>query len=110
MHLLRNALAQVPRGQRRDGRRRDPHHLRPTGVAHVRERLGVIAGMLARQSADVESMLRDVAEDLLAIAGFPAAGPLSVALVAVALRRLGWGQLTRRTPRLCRRSPSTVAG
>jgi putative transposase len=35
-------------------------------AAHVREQLGVIAGMLGRQSPRVETMLRDAAEDLLA--------------------------------------------
>jgi putative transposase len=35
-------------------------------AAHVREQLGVIAGMLGRQSVEVETRLRDAAEDLLA--------------------------------------------
>ena len=39
-------------------------------AAHVREQLGVIAGMLGRQSAKVEAMLRDAAEDLLAFTAF----------------------------------------
>ena len=38
----------------------------------VRDQLGVIAGMLGRQSPKVESMLRDAAEDLLAFTAFPA--------------------------------------
>ena len=42
-------------------------------AAHVREQLGVIAGMLGRQSAKVETMLRDAAEDLLAFTSFPTA-------------------------------------
>ena len=42
-------------------------------AAHVREQLGVIAGMLGRQSVKVETMLRDAAEDLLAFTGFPPA-------------------------------------
>jgi putative transposase len=42
-------------------------------AAHVREQLGVIAGMLGRQSTKVEAMLRDAAEDLLAFTGFPTA-------------------------------------
>ena len=42
-------------------------------AAHVREQLGVIAGMLGRQSSKVETMLRDAAEDLLAFTSFPAA-------------------------------------
>jgi transposase-like protein len=42
-------------------------------AAHVHEQLGVIAGMLGRQSTKVEAMLRDAAEDLLAFTGFPAA-------------------------------------
>jgi len=43
----------------------------PPDAAHVREQLGVIAGMLGRQSPKVESMLRDAAEDLLAFTSFP---------------------------------------
>jgi putative transposase len=37
----------------------------------VRDQLGVIAGMLGRQSSKVEAMLRDTAEDLLAFTSFP---------------------------------------
>jgi putative transposase len=42
-------------------------------AAHVREQLGVIATMLGRQSAKVETMLRDATEDLLAFTSFPTA-------------------------------------
>ena len=42
-------------------------------AAHVHEQLGVIAGMLGRQSVKVETMLRDAAQDLLAFTSFPAA-------------------------------------
>ena len=37
----------------------------------VRDQLGVIAGMLGRQSPKVETMLRAAAEDLLAFTSFP---------------------------------------
>ena len=39
----------------------------------VRDQLGVIAGMLGRQSPKVETMLRDAATDLLAFTEFPVA-------------------------------------
>ena len=73
MHFLRNVLAQVPERQLRDGRRRDPHDLRPTRRRQVRDQLGVIAGMLGRQFPKVETVLRDAAEDLLAFTAFPVA-------------------------------------
>ncbi len=38
---------------------------------HVRSQLDVIAGMLGRQFPQVEAMLRDAAEDLLAFTAFP---------------------------------------
>src|SRR6476659_9897154 len=73
VHFLRNVLAQVPKGSaemvaaavRTVFAQHDP--------AHVREQLGVIAGMLGRQSVKVETMLRDAAEDLLAFTSFPSA-------------------------------------
>jgi putative transposase len=37
----------------------------------VGDQLGVIAGMLGRQSVKVEAMLRDAAEDLLVFTAFP---------------------------------------
>jgi transposase-like protein len=36
----------------------------------VRDQLGAIASMLGRQYTEVETMLRDAAEDLLAFTGF----------------------------------------
>jgi putative transposase len=41
-------------------------------AAHVREHLGVIGGMLGRQSTKVETMQRDAAEDLPACTGLAA--------------------------------------
>ena len=73
VHFLRNVLAQVPKGSRRDGRRRGPHHLRPTRRRPRADQLDVIAGMLGRQLPKVETMLRDAADDLLAFTGFPPA-------------------------------------
>ncbi len=40
---------------------------------HVRSQLDVIAGMLSRQFPQVEAMLREAAEDLLAFTAFPVA-------------------------------------
>src|SRR3954452_16384108 len=40
---------------------------------HVHSQLDVIAGMLGRQFPQVEAMLRDAADDLLAFTGFPVA-------------------------------------
>jgi putative transposase len=40
-------------------------------VAQMHSQLDVIAGMLGRQLPQVEAMLRDAAEDLLAFTGFP---------------------------------------
>jgi transposase-like protein len=40
-------------------------------AAHVHEQLDVIAGMLGRQFPQLETMLRDNAEDLLAFTSFP---------------------------------------
>ena len=62
-----------PERQRRDGRRRGPHHLRPTRRGHVRAQLDVIAAMLGRQFPKVETMLREAADDITAFADFPVA-------------------------------------
>jgi putative transposase len=40
-------------------------------AAHVHEQLEVIAGMLGRQFPKLETMLRDAAEELLAVTAFP---------------------------------------
>ena len=73
VHFLRNVLAQVPKGSSEMVAAAIRTIFAQPDAAHVREQLGVIAGMLGRQSSKVETMLRDAAEDLLAFTGFPAA-------------------------------------
>ncbi|MBC8093567.1 MAG: IS256 family transposase [Pseudonocardia sp.] len=73
VHFLRNVLAQVPKGSAEMVAAAIRTIFAQPDAGHVREQLGVIAGMLGRQSPKVETMLRDAAEDLLAFTGFPAA-------------------------------------
>jgi putative transposase len=73
VHFLRNVLAQVPKGSAEMAAAAIRTIFAQPDAAHVREQLGVIAGMLGRQSVKVETMLRDAAEDLLAFTSFPAA-------------------------------------
>ena len=73
VHFLRNVLAQVPKGSAEMVAAAIRTIFAQPDAAQVREQLGVIAGMLGRQSTKVEAMLRDAAEDLLAFTGFPAA-------------------------------------
>lgn len=73
VHFLRNVLAQVPKGSSEMVAAAIRTIFAQPDATHVREQLGVIAGMLGRQSPKVETMLRDAAEDLLAFTGFPAA-------------------------------------
>jgi putative transposase len=73
VHFLRNVLAQVPKGSAEMVAAAIRTIFAQPDAAHVREQLGVIAGMLGRQSTKVETMLRDASEDLLAFTSFPAA-------------------------------------
>jgi putative transposase len=73
VHFLRNVLAQVPKGSAEMVAAAIRTIFAQPDAAHVREQLGVIAGMLGRQSVKVETMLRDAAEDLLAFTSFPSA-------------------------------------
>lgn len=73
VHFLRNVLAQVPKGSAEMVAAAIRTIFAQPDAGHVREQLGVIAGMLGRQSVKVETMLRDAAEDLLAFTAFPAA-------------------------------------
>ncbi len=73
VHFLRNVLAQVPKGSAEMVAAAIRTIFAQPDAAHVREQLGVIATMLGRQSAKVETMLRDAAEDLLAFTSFPTA-------------------------------------
>ncbi|WP_232668860.1 IS256 family transposase [Pseudonocardia sp. TRM90224] len=73
VHFLRNVLARVPKGSSEMVAAAIRTVFAQPDAAHVREQLGVIAGMLGRQSAKVETMLHDAAEDLLAFTAFPTA-------------------------------------
>lgn len=73
MHFLRNVLAQVPKGSAEMVAAAIRTIFAQPKADMVREQLNVIAGMLGRQSAKVETMLRDAAPNLLAFADFPVA-------------------------------------
>src|SRR4051812_29299899 len=73
VHFLRNVLAQVPKGSSEMVAAAIRTIFAQPKAEMVRDQLGVIAGMLGRQSPKVETMLRDAAEDLLAFTGFPPA-------------------------------------
>ena len=73
VHFLRNVLGTVPKGSAEMVAAAIRTIFAQPDAGHVREQLGVIAGMLGRQSSKVETMLRDAAEDLLAFTSFPAA-------------------------------------
>jgi putative transposase len=71
VHFLRNVLAQVPKGSAEMVAAAVRTIFAQPKAEMVRDQLDVIAGMLGRQSAKVEAMLRDAAPDLLAFADFP---------------------------------------
>ncbi len=71
VHFLRNILAQVPKGSAEMVAAAIRTIFAQPDADHVREQLGVIAGMLGRQFPKVEAMLRDAATDLLAFTAFP---------------------------------------
>jgi putative transposase len=71
VHFLRNVLAQVPKGSSEMVAAAVRTIFAQPKADMVRDQLGVIAGMLGRQSAKVETMLREAAEDLLAFTTFP---------------------------------------
>jgi putative transposase len=73
VHFLRNVLAQVPKGSAEMVAAAIRTIFAQPKAEMVRDQLEVIAGMLGRQSAKVEAMLRDAATDLLAFTGFPPA-------------------------------------
>jgi putative transposase len=68
---MRNVLAQVPRGNSEMVVAAIRTIFAQPDAEHVRSPLDVIAGMLGRHFPKVETMLRDVAEDLLAFTSFP---------------------------------------
>ncbi|WP_373235116.1 transposase [Mycobacterium marinum] len=58
-------------GLRRDGRAAIRTVYAQPDAAHVREQLDTIASMLGRQLRKVETMLREAAADITALADFP---------------------------------------
>jgi putative transposase len=71
VHFMRNVLAQVPRGNSEMVAAAIRTVFAQPDAEHVHSQLDVIAGMLGRQFLQVESMLRDAEDDLLAFTGFP---------------------------------------
>ena len=71
VHFLRNVLAQVPKGSAEMVAATIRTIFAQPSPDGVREQLGVIAGMLGRQFAKVESMLHEAADDITAFAAFP---------------------------------------
>jgi putative transposase len=71
VHFLRNVLAQVPKGSSEMVAAAIRTIFAQPKADMVRDQLGVIAGMLGRQSPKVETMLRDAADDILAFTSFP---------------------------------------
>src|SRR5215203_3684244 len=73
VHFMRNVLARVPRGNSEMVAAAIRTVFAQPDAEHVHSQLDVIAGMLGRQFPQVESMLRDAEDDLLAFTGFPVA-------------------------------------
>jgi putative transposase len=71
VHFMPNVLARVPKGNAEMVAAAIRTIFAQPDAEHVRAQLDVIAGMLGRQFPQVEAMLRDAAEDLLAFTGFP---------------------------------------
>jgi putative transposase len=71
VHFLRNLLAQVPKGHQEMVAAAIRTIFAQPDPDHVRSQLDVIAGMLGRQFAKVETMLREAANDVTAFADFP---------------------------------------
>ena len=70
---MRNVLARVPKGNAEMVAAAIRTIFAQPDADHVRSQLDVIAGMLGRQLPQVEAMLREVEDDLLAFTGFPVA-------------------------------------
>nr|WP_231995640.1 IS256 family transposase [Mycobacterium sp. 1274756.6] len=73
VHFVRNVLGQVPKGSAEMIAAAIRIIFAQPDAEHVREQLDTIATMLRRQLPKVETMLRDVAEDITAFADFPVA-------------------------------------
>jgi putative transposase len=68
---MRNVLARVPKGNAEMVAAAIRTVFAQPDAEHVHSQLDVIAGMLGRQFPQVEQMLRDATEDLLAFTSFP---------------------------------------
>ena len=71
VHSMRNVLARVPKGNGEMVAAAIRTVFAQPDAEHVRGQLDVIAAMLGRQFPEVETMLRDAREDLLAFTDFP---------------------------------------
>src|SRR3954454_514042 len=68
---MRNVLARVPKGNAEMVAAAIRTIFAQPDAEHVHSQLDVVAGMLGRQFPQVETMLREAAEELLAFTGFP---------------------------------------
>jgi putative transposase len=73
VHFMRNVLARVPKGNAEMVAAAIRTVFAQPDAEHVHSQLDVIAGMLGRQFPQVEVMLREAEDDLLAFTAFPAA-------------------------------------
>src|SRR5215208_2632124 len=71
VHFMRNVLARVPKGNAEMVAAAIRTVFAQPDAEHVHSQLDVIAGMLGRQFPQVEVMLREAEDDLLAFTGFP---------------------------------------
>ncbi|GGY20207.1 hypothetical protein GCM10010358_83230 [Streptomyces minutiscleroticus] len=73
VHFVRNVLARVPKGSAEMVAATIRTAFAQPDAATVRSQLQTVAGMLGRQFPQVESMLRETAEDVTAFVDFPVA-------------------------------------
>ncbi len=71
VHFMRNVLARVPKGNSEMVAAAIRTVFAQPDAEHVHAQLDVIAGMLGRPFPQVETMLREAQEDLLAFTAFP---------------------------------------
>src|SRR4028119_962546 len=71
VHFMRNVLARVPKGNAEMVAAAIRTIFAQPDAEHVHAQFDVIAGMLGRQFPQVETMLREAQDDLLAFTGFP---------------------------------------
>jgi putative transposase len=73
VYFMRNVLARVPKGNAEMVAAAIRTIFAQPDAEHVHSQLDVIAGMLGRQFPQVEAMLREAEDDLLAFTDFPVA-------------------------------------